>query len=172
MGYYQAARITPCHGHLPYATHIYPPGTPGTRRQASQTRLRMFDIEEMGPNMAMDQLVPGPREIVSAGCCFSPPKKLRSFFIAFRSFLYLNSLNTSSTVFQYISIYFNIKIQLIQGFLEFYRFVEPKPPSLLQAPLELCDRALTNVAALMWLLGSANLRAPLDQLQNVKVKIG
>lgn len=42
--------------------------------QASQTRLRMFDIEEMGPNMAMDQL----------------------------------------------------------------------------APLELCDRALTNVAALMW----------------------
>ena len=115
MGYYQAARITPCHGHLPYATHIYPPGTPGTRRQASQTRLRMFDIEEMGPNMAMDQLVPGPREIVSAGCFFSPPKKLRSFFIAFRSFLYLNSLNTSSTVFQYISIYFNIKIQLIQG---------------------------------------------------------
>lgn len=25
--------------------------------QASQNRLRMFDIEEMGPNMAMDQLV-------------------------------------------------------------------------------------------------------------------
>lgn len=26
-------------------------------QQASQNRLRMFDIEEMGPNMAMDQLV-------------------------------------------------------------------------------------------------------------------
>ena len=63
MGYYQAGSYATHHGAMAISPVGYPPGYPpgtGSRRQASQTHLRMFDIEEMGPNMAMDQLVPHP----------------------------------------------------------------------------------------------------------------
>ena len=69
MGYYQAGSR-----HAMAISRAMATRARRARRQASQTRLRMFDIEEMGPNMAMDQLVPGPRESVSAGCFFFAQK--------------------------------------------------------------------------------------------------
>ena len=58
--------------------------SPDLSREASKGGLRMFDIEEMGPNMQMDQLVPHqaighPGASCGRGHCYWRPALVGSF---------------------------------------------------------------------------------------------